>query len=263
MNGSSPSGSTIAGQVGLVRGRVDVRVAVVLEDPEEPVQPDVDRRRLHHRRVERARGRSDRASISARMSRSDSSTRTTYRGYSAREPGRRVPETPARSPCRSTSTARTTHVGGRPCRGPPAAGRHAARRRQERRPGPLRGQPGGAARRRPDLRQHLDLGERPAGAVGGRPAARRCRRSCSRRSACSVRCSARRPRRHAAAPGTPTAPTVVPPNAPSPLQPGQVMLNGVPTPVSDTAAPGSRGGSGCSAADHRGSADRWFRAVSG
>ena len=51
MNGSSPSGSTIAGQVGLVGGRVDVRVAVVLEHPEEPVQPDVDRRRLQHRRV--------------------------------------------------------------------------------------------------------------------------------------------------------------------------------------------------------------------
>ena len=31
------------GQVGLVGGRVDVRVAMVLEDPEEPVQPDVDR----------------------------------------------------------------------------------------------------------------------------------------------------------------------------------------------------------------------------
>ena len=35
------------------------------------------------------------------------------------------------------------------------------------------------------------------------------------------------------APGTPAAPTGVPPNAPWPLQPGQVMLNGVPTTVGD------------------------------
>src|SRR4051794_10545985 len=39
------------GQVGLVGGRVDVGVAVVLEDPEEPVEPDVDRRRLQHLRL--------------------------------------------------------------------------------------------------------------------------------------------------------------------------------------------------------------------
>ena len=36
-----------------------------------------------------------------------------------------------------------------------------------------------------------------------------------------------------AAPGAPAAPGVVPPNAPWPLQPGQVMLNGVPTSVGD------------------------------
>ena len=35
------------------------------------------------------------------------------------------------------------------------------------------------------------------------------------------------------APGTPATPTAVPPNAPWPLQPGQVMLNGVPTTVGD------------------------------
>jgi hypothetical protein len=34
------------------------------------------------------------------------------------------------------------------------------------------------------------------------------------------------------APGAPAAPTAVPPNAP-PLEPGQVMLNGVPTTVGD------------------------------
>jgi hypothetical protein len=41
----------------------------------------------------------------------------------------------------------------------------------------------------------------------------------------------------APAPGTPAAPApaaVVPPNAPWPLQPGQVMLNGVPTVVGET-----------------------------
>ena len=45
-------GLDLAGEVGLVRSRVDVRVAMVLEDPEVPVQPDVDRRGLHHRGVE-------------------------------------------------------------------------------------------------------------------------------------------------------------------------------------------------------------------
>ena len=46
------------GQVGLVGGRVDVRVAVVLEHPEEPVEPHVDRRRLQHRRRPTAPSRS-------------------------------------------------------------------------------------------------------------------------------------------------------------------------------------------------------------
>ena len=41
------------GQVGLLVGRVDVRVPVVLEDPEEPVEADVDAGRLDHRRVVR------------------------------------------------------------------------------------------------------------------------------------------------------------------------------------------------------------------
>jgi hypothetical protein len=40
-------------------------------------------------------------------------------------------------------------------------------------------------------------------------------------------------------PGAPAAPTAVPPNAP-PLQPGQVMLNGVPTTVGD-ATPAKKG----------------------
>ena len=48
MNGSSPSGSTSAGQVGLLLRRVDVGVAVVVEDPEVAVEPDVDARRLDH-----------------------------------------------------------------------------------------------------------------------------------------------------------------------------------------------------------------------
>ncbi len=38
-------------QVGLVDGRIDVRVTVVLEDPEVAVQTDVHTRRLHHLRV--------------------------------------------------------------------------------------------------------------------------------------------------------------------------------------------------------------------
>ena len=37
----------------LLDGRVDVGIAVVLEHPEEPVEPHVDARRLDHRRVER------------------------------------------------------------------------------------------------------------------------------------------------------------------------------------------------------------------
>ena len=46
-----PVGATGLGPVGLVGGRVDVGVAVVLEDAEEPVQPDVDRGRLQHARI--------------------------------------------------------------------------------------------------------------------------------------------------------------------------------------------------------------------
>jgi hypothetical protein len=42
------------------------------------------------------------------------------------------------------------------------------------------------------------------------------------------------------APGAPVAPTAVPTNAPWPLQPGQVMLNGVPTTVGD-ATPAKKG----------------------
>jgi hypothetical protein len=44
-----------------------------------------------------------------------------------------------------------------------------------------------------------------------------------------------------AAPGTPAAATAVPPNAPWPLQPGQVMLNGVPTTVGDATPPAKKG----------------------
>ena len=40
-------------QVGLVLGRVDERVLVVVEQPEEPVEPHVDARRLDHLAVER------------------------------------------------------------------------------------------------------------------------------------------------------------------------------------------------------------------
>ena len=39
------------GELGLVFGRIDERVLVVVEQPEEAVEPHVDRRRLHHRRV--------------------------------------------------------------------------------------------------------------------------------------------------------------------------------------------------------------------
>src|ERR1051325_4027690 len=39
------------GRLGLVLGRVDVRVAMVLEDSEQPVEPQVDARRLDHRRI--------------------------------------------------------------------------------------------------------------------------------------------------------------------------------------------------------------------
>ena len=49
-------GSDQPGEVGLVLRRVDVRVLVVLEHPEEAVQPDVHARRLHHRLVEGVQG---------------------------------------------------------------------------------------------------------------------------------------------------------------------------------------------------------------
>src|SRR3954451_3971918 len=49
-------GLHLPGQVGLVRRRVDVRVAVVLEDAEEPVEPHVDTGGLDHRVVERLEG---------------------------------------------------------------------------------------------------------------------------------------------------------------------------------------------------------------
>ena len=42
----------LAGQVGLVGGGVDVRVLVVVEDPEELVEPHVDAGRLDHLAVE-------------------------------------------------------------------------------------------------------------------------------------------------------------------------------------------------------------------
>ena len=48
MNGSSPRRLDQAGEVGLLLRRVDVRVAVVLEDPEVAVDAHVDARRLDH-----------------------------------------------------------------------------------------------------------------------------------------------------------------------------------------------------------------------
>ena len=42
-----------AGEVGLLDRRVDVRIAVVLEDPEVPIEPYVEARRLDHLRVVR------------------------------------------------------------------------------------------------------------------------------------------------------------------------------------------------------------------
>jgi hypothetical protein len=35
-------------QIGLLDGGIDVRVPVILEHPEVPVQPHIDARRLHH-----------------------------------------------------------------------------------------------------------------------------------------------------------------------------------------------------------------------
>ena len=44
------------GQFGLLLGGVDVRVAVVLEHPEEPVETHIDARRLEHRGIPRLQG---------------------------------------------------------------------------------------------------------------------------------------------------------------------------------------------------------------
>jgi hypothetical protein len=46
----------LGGQLVLPLGRVDVRVQVVVEHSEEPVQPHVDAGRLHERRLERLQG---------------------------------------------------------------------------------------------------------------------------------------------------------------------------------------------------------------
>lgn len=43
----------LTGQVGLLDGGIDMRIAVVLEHPEVAVQPHIDARGLHHRSVER------------------------------------------------------------------------------------------------------------------------------------------------------------------------------------------------------------------
>ena len=52
MNASLDVDLDLAGQVGLVGRGVDVRVLVVVEDPEELVEPHVDARRLDHAGVE-------------------------------------------------------------------------------------------------------------------------------------------------------------------------------------------------------------------
>ena len=53
MNGSSGFDLDQVGEVGLVLGRVDERVLVVVEQPEELVEAHVDARRLDHLEVER------------------------------------------------------------------------------------------------------------------------------------------------------------------------------------------------------------------
>ena len=99
----------LAGQVGLVRGRVDVRVAVVLEDPEEPVEAHVDRGRLQHRRVEGVQARSGR-----RRSRPGCRGLTAARAHPTGRGGRARPPRPVSgrptasrrmAPCRSTATS--------------------------------------------------------------------------------------------------------------------------------------------------------------
>ena len=99
----------LAGQVGLVRGRVDVRVAVVLEDPEEPVQPDVDATTAASSPGPTGSRRSGPASISARMSRSDSSTRAPYRRPTRAGPAaaRRRPQNGAHDASTATSPSAT------------------------------------------------------------------------------------------------------------------------------------------------------------
>ena len=73
------------GQVGLVGRRVDVRVPVVLEDPEEPVEPDVDATTAAASPRPRARGRSAR-----RRSRPGCRGRTAARAHPTAWP-RRAP----------------------------------------------------------------------------------------------------------------------------------------------------------------------------
>ena len=68
-----------AGEVGLLGARVDVRVAVVLEDAEAAVEPHVDARRLDHRLVVGLDARPGPRRVSALMSRSQSSTGRGYR----------------------------------------------------------------------------------------------------------------------------------------------------------------------------------------
>ena len=65
------------GQVGLFDRRVDVRVPVILEDPEVPVHPDVDAGRLDQLGQERIE-LDPPDSTSVLMSRSESSTLATY-----------------------------------------------------------------------------------------------------------------------------------------------------------------------------------------
>ncbi len=48
MNGSSASGSTARVSSDCSCGRVDVRIAMILEDPEVAIEADVDARRLDH-----------------------------------------------------------------------------------------------------------------------------------------------------------------------------------------------------------------------
>ena len=71
MNGSSSATLSSSVRSGCGRPDVDVRVAVVAEDPERAVEMEVDRRRLEVARVVRVDPRRRPASRAARMSRSD------------------------------------------------------------------------------------------------------------------------------------------------------------------------------------------------